>query len=104
MYENGSRDRARRAPRALGAVADEHDARAKARRALQDAYDWRDDEDLGASLVGAAAASAGRAASFGSGQPSAAEPGSRERSASARAAERRSRRLFVRSISRTVGV
>jgi len=60
---------------------DDGDARAQARRALQDAYDWRDDEEQ---HPYAAAASAGQA----------------EESRSERAAVRRLRR----STSRTVGV
>ncbi len=46
MYEHEDGNRARRGAAALtlGAPADESDARARARRALQDAYDWRDDE------------------------------------------------------------
>jgi len=101
MYENGNRDRSRRAPRARGASPDEFDARAQARRALQDCYDWRDDEPR---AHAAAAVPATAAASGASARPLPAEPGSRERSASAARAERRSRRQFVRSISRTVGV
>lgn len=43
-HENGNRTGRAAAARSLGAPADEDDARARARRALQDAYDWRDDE------------------------------------------------------------
>lgn len=85
MFEqqDGKRDQAGKA-----FPADESDARAQARRALQDAYDWRDDEPR-AAATGTATAPA---------QP--AEQDER----SARAAARRSRRASVRSISRTVGV
>jgi len=64
------------------AAFDEGDARAQARRALQDAYDWRDDEEQ--HPYAAAAASAGQA----------------QEARSERAAARRLRR----STSRTVGV
>lgn len=64
------------------ATGDEGDARAQARRALQDAYDWRDDEQ--AHPFAAAAASTGSA----------------QEARSERAAARRLRR----STSRTVGV
>ena len=43
-HEDGNRIRRASAARPLGAPADEGDARALARRALQDSYDWRDDE------------------------------------------------------------
>lgn len=91
-HENGDRTRPASAARTLGAPADEGDARAHARRALQDAYDWRDDEP-GAS-AGTPAASAADTATTGASA----------RSAAARAEARRSRREVVRSISRTVGV
>jgi hypothetical protein len=94
MYEHENGNRTRRAPaeRAFGAPADEGDARAQARRALQDAYDWRDDEP--GTSAGASAA----------GTADAAKTGDSVRSAAARAEARRSRREVVRSISRTVGV
>ena len=85
MYEdeNGKRDQAGRA-----FPTDEGDARAQARRALQDAYDWRDDEPHAAAAAGATAT---------------AKPAEQDER-SARSAARRSRRESVRSISRTVGV
>jgi hypothetical protein len=86
-YQDGSREQSRRAFPASGA-ADESDAKAQARRALQDAYDWRDDEPRAALYPTPPARSAAAA----------------ERSASARAAARRNRRESARSISRTVGV
>jgi hypothetical protein len=51
MYEHEDGNRIRRAPaaRTLGAPADECDARALARQALQDSYDWRDDDPYAAS-------------------------------------------------------
>jgi hypothetical protein len=83
MYEHEQQEQGRRA-----FPADESDARAQARRALQDAYDWRDDEP--------------RAAAAARPVPASASTPQDERSA--RAAARRSRRQSVRSISRTVGV
>ncbi|MBS2961789.1 hypothetical protein KGA66_01925 [Actinocrinis puniceicyclus] len=82
-YEDGFRARAPQRPRTQETPADEHDARAQARRALQDAYDWRDDEPR------AAAADTSPATSSTS---------------AARAAARRDRREVTRSISRTAGV
>jgi hypothetical protein len=91
-HEDGNRIRRASAARTLGAPADEGDARALARQALQDSYDWRDDESCAwtSPLTAARAANAAKA----SGEPSAA----------ARAEARRSRQEIVRSISRTVGV
>ena len=83
-HEDGNRMRRATAARTLSAPADEGDARAWARRALQDSYDWRDDEPHATTSAGSATPDA--------------------RSAAARAEARRSRREVVRSISRTVGV
>ncbi|MGH3416523.1 MAG: hypothetical protein ACRDSS_08650 [Actinocrinis sp.] len=69
---------------------DAGDARARARRALQDAYDWRDDEPRNAATSAAATATAPAAP--------------RQRSAAARAEARRNRREVARSISRTLAV
>jgi hypothetical protein len=93
MYEQENGNRTRRAPiaRTPGAPADESDARAQARRALQDAYDWRDDEP------------AARPATANGTRPGATAP-PQPRSVEARAEARRSRHEVVRSISRTVGV
>ena len=98
MYEYEDTNRIRRAPsaRPLSAPADEGDARAHARRALQDAYDWRDDESC-AWTSAVAAAKAANAATSDDASPDV-------RSAAARAEARRSRQEVVRSISRTVGV
>ena len=82
MYEHEQQEQVRRA-----LPADENDARAQARRALQDAYDWRDDEPRAAAA-----------------RPMPAAPSIPQDERSARAAVRRSRRQSVRSISRTVGV
>ncbi len=82
MYEHEQQEQGRRA-----FPADENDARAQARRALQDAYDWRDDEPRAAAA-----------------RPVPASPSTPQDERSARAAARRSRRQSVRSISRTVGV
>lgn len=93
MYEqeNGNRIRRASSARTLGAPADEGDARAQARRALQDAYDWRDDEPCAWTSAVTTAKSANTADAD-------------TRSAAARAEARRSRQEVVRSISRTVGV
>jgi hypothetical protein len=90
-HENGNRIRRAATARTLGAAADESDARAQARRALQDAYDWRDDEP------------AARPSTANGARPGGIAP-PQPRSAEARAEARRSRREVVRSISRTVGV
>jgi len=82
-HEDGYRTRASQSPQET--PADERDARAQARRALQDAYDWRDDESRASSATATSSATA---------SPTTA----------ARAAARRSRREVTRSISRTVGV
>ncbi len=50
-YEDGSRTRTSQRPRTQENPADEHDARVQARRALQDAYNWRDDEPRPASAA-----------------------------------------------------
>lgn len=91
-HEDGDRIRRASAARTLGAPADEGDARAFARRALQDAYDWRDDEPCA------------RTAAVGAAKTSGETVRADTRSAAARAEARRSRREVVRSISRTVGV
>ncbi len=83
-HEDGYRTRASQRPQTQDTPADERDARAQARRALQDAYDWRDDESRASSQASSAAATSPTTA--------------------ARAAARRTRRDVVRSISRTVGV
>ena len=84
-YEDGHRTRASQRPQTQDTFADEGDAREQARRALQDAYDWRDDESN---------ASATAASSTATATPTTA----------ARAAARRNRREVTRSISRTVAV
>jgi hypothetical protein len=84
-YEDAKRGQARAA-----FPAAEDDARARARRALQDAYDWRDDEPRQAP---------GSTAAHTAPAPPPAQDGRSERSAA-----RRSRRASARSTSRTVGV
>lgn len=85
-HEDGYRSRTSQRSRTQDTPADEGDARAQARRALQDAYDWRDDESRAPASTTANAATA---------SPTIA----------ARAAARRNRReVITRSISRTVGV
>jgi hypothetical protein len=96
MYEHTQQDQGRRA---LPAAADESDARAAARRALQDAYDWRDDENRRA----ASGSGSAPAAAPSSPSPSSSSPSTAPDERSARAAARR-RRQFARSTSRTVAV
>jgi hypothetical protein len=84
-HEDGYRTRASQRPQTQDTPADESDAREQARRALQDAYDWRDDESRGSA-------------------PTATSPATASPTTAARAAARRNRREVTRSISRTVGV
>ena len=95
-HEDGNRIRRASAARTLSAPADEGDARAQARQALQDAYDWRDDQTCAWTSAVAAAKTANAATPE--------DPTSDVRSAAARAEAPRSRQEVVRSISRTVGV
>ncbi|HXR70763.1 hypothetical protein [Actinocrinis sp.] len=85
-HEDGYRTRASQRPQTQDTPADESDAREQARRALQDAYDWRDDESNASATATSSAATAAPTTT------------------AARAAARRNRREVTRSISRTVGV